>query len=210
MSVVVKLDALNALAAAIAAAVPALVGKITIQQEPPATIESFPNLSIILAGRPQFSPADRELQQDLGGGVVVWNVGAWEAPLQMRLVTTNKIDRAKLEQQIVDYALSREGAPGIVVVPVVSATSIHWTAAFELEDNGQWMDQRVIEREFETVLTFNAVIPALTVQSNVYQIDKLVLGLTSDFTTQFTPTTFAPPAVELVVINQDGTLSTAA
>jgi len=209
VTAVVKLDALNALAAAIAAAVPALVGKITIQQEPPATIEAFPSLAIIFPGRPQFAPADRALHQDLGGNVVVWNVGAFEGPLQMRLTTTNKLDRAQLEQQLVDYAMAREGAPGVIVVPVVSASVINWVAAFELEDSGTWMDQRAFEREYDSVLTFNAVIPALVTQSPVYQIDKLVLGLTSDFTTQFTPSTFAPPDVELVVINQDGTLSPA-
>ena len=203
---VVKLDALNALSAAIAAAVPALAGKIVVQQAVASKIESFPNLALVLAGRMEFEPADRLLQQDLGNNVVVWNMGAHSGPLQMRLVATSSLERATLEQALVDYAMARDNAPGVIVVPVTSAPSIAWTAAFELDDS-QWQDTRALEREYDAILTFNAVIPALVTESPVYDVTKLLLGLTSDMTTTFTPSTFLD--TELVQLNTDGTLSSA-
>lgn len=206
---IVKLDALNALAAAIATAVPALAGKVVVQQAVSSKIESWPNLSISLAGKMEFNPADRLLQQDLGNNVVVWNVGAHEGPLQMRLVATSSRERMDLEQQVIDFAMARDLGPGVIVVPVVSAAVINWTAAFEYEDS-QWQDVRAIEREYDAVLTFNAVIPALVTQSPVYDINKLFLGLTDDMTSTVTAQSFTTdPSIAVVSINQDGTLSPA-
>lgn len=205
-SPIVKLDALNNLAAVIAAAVPGLAGKITVHQAPSGTQLAHPNLALVLAGRMTFQPFERALQQDLGGNVVVWNVGAHEGNLQLRLVATTSLERMKYEQALIDLFMQRELAPGVVVVPVVSSGGISWTAAFEYDDS-QWMDTSAQEREYDSIINVNAVVPALVVASPVYTIEELILGLTHDMTTTFTPTTAVPPAVELVQINPDGTLS---
>jgi hypothetical protein len=205
-SPIVKLDALTNLKTVIEAAIPDLAGKVTVHQAPSGAKMTFPNLSLVLGGRMQFEPAERLLQQDLGGNVVVWNVGAHEGTLQLRLVATTSLERMKYEQALLDLFTARELAPGVVVVPVVSTGGITWTAAFELDDS-QWMDTGAQEREYDAIVNVNAVVPDLVVQTPVYTIDELILGLTHDMTTTFTPTTAVPPAVELVQINQDGTIS---
>ncbi len=203
---IVKLEALTALAAAIATAVPALAGKITIHQSVPSKIETFPNLAIVLSGRMVFDPHQRALHEDLGGNVVVWNVGAHEGPVQWRVTASTAIERSTLEAALIDFAMSRVGSPGIVVVPVTASALLSaWVAAFEYEDS-TWMDQRALEREYESVITLNAIIPALVTDS-AYEITTLLLGLTGDFDTTFTPDTFS--SIGLVQINDDGTITPA-
>lgn len=203
---IVKLDAITALVAAISAAVPALNGKITVHQAVPSKVESFPNLAIVLAGRFPFEPHQRALEVDLGGNVVVWNVGAHSGPVQWRVSATTSKERIALEAALIDFAMSRIGSPGIVVVPVVASAQLTWVAAFEYEDS-TWMDQRAQEREYEAVLTFTGVFPALVTESPVYDTTTLLLGLTQDFATAFTPSTF--PSVGLVRIHDDGTVTPA-
>lgn len=205
---IVKLEAITALQVAIAAAVPALAGAITVHQEVPATVEVFPSLAIVLPQRFQYEPAQRLMQADLGGNTVVWNVGAHEGVVQLRITASTSYERMQLEAQLTDWLLGAPLQPGVRALPVVSAPSIPWVAAFEYEDSS-YIDVRALEREYEAVITLNAVIPALTTETNVYTIDKLILGLTEDMSTAFTPSTAIRPAVELVQINQDGTITLA-
>ena len=202
---IVKLDALTNFAAAIATAIPALAGKITIQQAPSAQVKTFPNLALVVAGKMTFDPAQRLISQDLGGNVLVWNVGCHEGMLQLQLTCSTTLDRATIEQELIDLLLSRIGGPGVFVVPVVSSSVIDWVAAFEYED-ATWMDQRALEREYESVISVNFIVPALLIESPVYDINTLVLGFTEDFTTTPTADNFGPPLDELVSINQDGTI----
>jgi hypothetical protein len=209
---VVKIDALTNLAAALATAVPALVAKtpITIQQAPSAVMEAFPNCAIIIPGKLLFDPAQRLMQQDLGNNVVVFNVGAHEGPIQIRITTNTTLERAQLEQAVMDLFMGSAGTtaarPGVLPIEIVSTDLVDWVAAFEYEDS-MWNDTRAQEREYESVITVNAVIPALTVQSSVYDIDTLKLGFTEDFTTVSTPDNFGPPFAEVVQINQDGSIT---
>ena len=205
---VVKTQSLSGFAAALATAVPALAGKITIQQEVPATLETYPNLAIILPSRLPFEPLQQELVADLGGNVVLYNVGAFEGPLQLRLVATSRKERATLEDAIQNWMLSREGSPGVQVVRVIDVDNpaMTWVAAFEMDDE-MWDDSAAMTREYESIATLNVVLPALVTRSPVYDLNTLILGLTSDFSTVFTPSTFGPPGVELVSINQDGTIT---
>lgn len=204
---VAKIDGLQALANVIAGAVPALAGKITVQQAVDATNAAWPNLAII-APRLQFEPYQRAMRDDLGGGRVVFQYGYDEGPIQLRLETATVRERATLEDAIT--ALARQDHPGVIVVPLAGTTYGTWAAAFELEDV-QWRDERAQERIYESIITLNAEIPALAIISPVPQIDRLVLGITEDMVTAYDATTFAtkpPPAgVELALVNADGSIS---
>jgi hypothetical protein len=206
---VVKTQSIEAFAAAIATAIPALAGKITVHQEVPATIEKYPNLAIILSSAMAFEPAQQLMHADLGNNTVVYNVGAFEGPIQLRIVATSRKERYALGAAIENWMLSREGSPGVQVVKVIDVdnpSTLSWVAAFEM-DSELWDDSAAMTREYEAVATLNAVLPALVTRTPVYTIETLVLGVTSNFSTSFTPSTFGPPDVELVTINQDGTIS---
>lgn len=205
---VVKIDALTNLAAAIGAAIPALVAKIpiAIQQAPSAVMDQFPNAELILPGKLIYDPAQRLEQQDLGGGNVVWNVGAHEGPLQIRITCNTTIERATFEQQVIDLFNQIEGSPGILPISITSSDAIQWLAAFEYEDS-QWSDVNAQSREYEAIITCNAVIPALVTTPGTQVIDTLVLGFTNDTTDSITLSNFGPPLVELVQVNQDGSIT---
>lgn len=204
---VVKLLALTNLKNAIATAVPAF-RSITVQIEPSPVLETFPNLEIIIGNALEFEPDQRELQADLGGNAVVWNVGNWYGPIQLRICATSTFERWTLEQAVTNYLMSRPGSPGVVVVPVTESPQLSWAAAFEY-DSAQMFDQRAQERQYECAVLVNAMIPVLVTESPVYQIDHLFCGLTEDMVTHFTPSTAVPPAVEIVEIHVDGTITPA-
>lgn len=204
---IVKLTALTGLKSLIAAAMPGVFKTITIQIEPSPIVEQMPNLEIILPGRMMFEPDQRDLVADLGNNVVVFNVGQWVGPVQLRIVATSPLERWALEDTLTQFLMARPGSPGVVVVAVTESAQLSWAAAFEYEDS-QLFDQRAQERQYEVAITCNAEIPVLVTESPVYDIDALILGLTSDFATSFDATTFkTSPQIELVTINQDGSLS---
>lgn len=204
---VVKVDALAKLAAALAA-LPGFPSSVEVQQAPSAAIEAYPNVAIVVPSKLVYDPAQRILQQDLGGGNVVFNVGAHEGPIQIRIVADSTLQRSTLEQLAINLLLGREGSPGVLPLAITSTDLVEWVAAFEFEDSS-WSDVNALEREYEAIITCNAVIPALVVVSGVTDIDTLILGMTEDFATTFTPTSFSPPLVELVQINADGSISPA-
>lgn len=206
---IVRLRALEALGLVIAAAVPALAGKVRVGQAPSSVDQTYPTLTIIPANL-KFEPhgeAEHATIGDPAAGNVVFNVGVHEGPIQLRIVASTIGERYELEQRVLDVFLKQELRAGILIVPVTTTPDLStWIAAFEL-DSDQWIDTEAFDRKLESIIIANGVIPALVARTDVYEIDELVLGLTPDFDTAFTTSTMVPPGVELVQINDDGTIS---
>lgn len=206
---VVRIEALRAFAAMIETAIPDLAGKVKAGQVPSGVDQTYPSLTIV-PGPLSYEPA-QDLEHatigDPAAGNVVFNVGAHSGPFQLRLVATTIGERWTLEQKIVNLFMAQELRPGVIVVPVTSCPELgNWLAAFEYTSD-QWIDTEAFDRKLESLITVNGIIPALIARTGVYEIDDLVIGLTDDFDTTFTTDTMVPPGVELVLINQDGTLS---
>lgn len=205
---VVRIEALKALGAVIEAAVPALVGRVKIGQQPAGVEQIYPTLTLEL-GTLKYQPFDEYEHATIGDpsdGNVVFNVGEWGGPLLMRLVATTVGERYELEDKITNVFLAQELRRGVRVVQVTANPELsNWLAAFELEST-QWVDSEAFDRKLGSLLVMNAQLPALVTRAGVYEIDELVLGITSDFTTAFTTATMVPPGVELVQINEDGTI----
>jgi hypothetical protein len=206
---VVRIEALRALAAVIEAAVPALAGKVKTAQQPPGVEQTYPTLTIV-PGPLTYEPAQELVSATIGDpslGNVIFNVGAHSGPIQLRLVASTIGERWTLEQAIANVFLGQELRPGVLVVPVTTNADLgDWIAAFEYTSD-QWEDAAAFDRKLESLITVNGIIPALVARTPVYEIDTLVLGLTEDMTTTFTPTTMVPPSVEVVQINADGTIA---
>jgi hypothetical protein len=205
---VVRIEALRALKARIETAIPELAGKVKVSQAPAGEEQTYPTLTII-PGTWKFDPhgeAEFATIGDPADGNVVFNVGAHSAPVQLRIVATTIGERWTLEQKVVDLFLGQELRAGVVIVPVTSCPELStFIAAFEY-DSDQWVDVGAFDRKLESAIVVNGVMPALVARTEVYEIDELVLGLTYDFDTAFTTDTMVPPNVELVLINQDGTI----
>jgi hypothetical protein len=204
---VVRIEALRALAAQIEAVVPALAGKVKAGQASSSVEQTYPTLTLTY-GPLTYEPA-QELESatigDPSAGVVVFNVGAHSGPCQLSIVATTVGERMQLEQDVVNVFLAREGAPGVVVVPVTTTPELgDWIAAFELTDD-QWIDRDAFDRKLEALIQVNAVIPALVTRTDVYEIDELLLGLSTDFAAA--PTSMTAPSVEVVEIHDDGTIT---
>lgn len=205
---IVRLEALRSLAARIEAAVPALAGKVKCGQAPAGTEQTYPTLTII-PGTLKYEPHQEAEHATIGDpalGNVVYNVGAHHGPVQLRIVATTVGERMQLEQDVANFFLAQELRPGIVITEVTTCPELgNWVAAFEYESD-QWINVDAFDRKLESLILVNAVIPALVARTGVYEIDELVLGVTADFDTAFTTDTMVPPGVELVLINQDGTI----
>jgi hypothetical protein len=204
----IRIEAFRELAARIEAAVPDLAGKVTIGQAPSDTEPTYPTL-IIVPGLLKYEPA-QELEHatigDAADGVVVFNVGSHAGPVQLRILATTVEERYTLEQQVLDMFLAEELRPGVVIVSVTTCPELgDWLAAFAL-DTDQWIDSATVE-QLESSIMVNTTIPALVTRTAVYEASELVLGTTADFATAFDTDTMAAPAVEIVAIDEDGTIT---
>lgn len=209
---VVRIEALRALAALIGAAIPELDGHVCTGIAPSSEHEHVPNVSI-MPTRWTFDPDGIAEHASLPGNVLVWNVGEHSCTMVISIVASSPAQRWDLEAKILDLFLSSRHPltdfprPGVIVIPVTSCPELaQWLAAFELETD-EWFDGAALDRRYESRIVCNGVIPALTIQRPVYTINQLVLGVTQDMTTTLTPATTIPPVVDLVSINEDGTIT---
>lgn len=213
MPAVVYLDALAALEAVIVAAIPQLEGRVCAGPPPSSEHELIPNLSMEPT-RWEYEPEQREKKRSLPGNVVVWNVGRHSCAMVLSIIAGTSYERGLLEAQVRDLWLSAKHPisgmprPGVLCVPVTACPELgEWVAAFEWESD-EWRGDS-FDRRFESRCVINALVPALTIQQNVFTVQELRLGLTHDMTTTLTPSTAVPPTVEVVIINEDGTITPA-
>lgn len=202
---VVKLECFKQLQAAIAAAAPGL--ETVLVRRKNGVAECIPNL-IITPLRLRYVPDQEEERPNSNPSSIVIDVGNFEGLVQLRMTTTSLGDRYEHEQRIHDLFLSPEGHPGVLMTPVTTCPQYGaFMASWELDDE-EWSDAKASDGRYESVIVLNACIPALATRI-AHTIRELRLGVTSEMDAEFTPSTFAEPAVELVQINSDGTISAA-
>lgn len=209
---VVRIEALRALAALIELQIPELRGHVCTGAPPSSEFEHVPNLSI-QPTKWSYEPEQAEQSAELPGNVVVWNVGQHSCAMVLAILAASPAQRWDLEAKVLDLFLSSvhpltgHHRPGVIVIPVAELPELaDWFAAFELESD-EWNDTLALDRRYESRITVNGIIPALTTERAVYTIKQLILGVTEDMDTTFTPATAIPPAVDLVSINEDGSIS---
>jgi hypothetical protein len=208
--VIVRLDAMDALARMIACEIPILEGHICVGQAPSSEQQEYPHLSIDPAGRWLFDPQQQEQKATLPGGRTIYNVGDHEVSVQLKLQTTTPRQRAELEQRVIDLFLAQEDEsglprPGVIVVHVTACPELYrWTAAFELEGD-EWDDEKAFDAQLASIITVRASIPALVTRCGEYTIQTLRLGIINDLEATVSPA-MSPP-VEVVTINQDGSIT---
>ena len=206
---VIRLCALEALAEYLVELIPELEDRICIGVPPNSHEQTTPSLTINPM-RWGFEPGEiEELDLDTPG-VSVRRVGHHEATIQIRVLAATPGERDELTQQVVDAFLGFEDEdgwphPGTILARVSECGLVPWTACFDLERD-EWVNLRAFENQYEGLVEAGARIPALGTKEGVYTIDTLHLGITSDFTTTFSAATMIPPTVEVVTINEDGTI----
>lgn len=212
MSGVVRIEALRALQALIELRIPELAGHVCVGVAPSSEHEHVPNLSI-QPTKWTYEPDQAGEHTTLPGNVVVWDVGDHNCAMVLSIVAASPAKRWELEAKVLDLFLSSvhpltgHHRPGVIVLPVTACPQLgQWCAAFDLESD-EWTDGAAMDRRYESRIVCAASIPALTIEAPVYTINELILGITHDMDTTFTLATAIPPAVELVTINEDGTIT---
>lgn len=210
---VVRIEALAALAALIELRIPEVAGHVCVGIAPPSELEAYPNVSI-QPTKWMYEPEHAWLRHLLPGNRAVYNVGEHESACVVSVMATNSTQRAVIEAKIVDLFLGSKHpvhgfkVPGCIILPINSMPELGaWFTTFDLESD-EWTDTLAMDRRYESRIIATVTIPALTVDTPVYTISQLILGVTPDLTSAFTPATAIPPAVELVTINDDGTIET--
>lgn len=207
---VVRIEALRALAALIQLKIPELRDRVCVGVS--GEHEEMPNLSI----QPtvwNYEPEQQGEHATLPGNVVVWNNGQHTCACVLSIVAPTPGQRWTLEAKVLSlflesrHPLTDMPLAGVLVVPVTSCPQLsRWVASFDLESD-TWNDNNAQDKRLESRITVNAQIPALSVQTPVYTINSLILGVTEDMDSTFTPDTAIPPVVELVSINEDGSIT---
>lgn len=204
---VIRLDALDALAQAIACGVPALSGAICVGQADPSHELAFPSLAIKPI-RWTYSPHQAEEHFDPAPDRVVMDVGYWEGDVQLILGAKTAFRRYELEQQVIDLFLSKPLAPGVLDTPVLACRDKlgEYIASWELESDS-WEDNAAFDQEFFSTIIVTGVLPALVTRKGSYTIEQLQLGLTEELGLAADPATFNTlPEIEVVQVQSDGSI----
>lgn len=204
---VVRIEALRALAAWIELRIPELAGHVCPGQAPSGEMEHVPNLSI-QPGKWAWLSEQQTQHATLPGNRVVYHVGTHEAPCVLSIIAGSPAERWTIEDKVLDLFRGAENAegwptPGVLVFPVAAIPELsRWACSFDLESD-EWIPVGM-DRRCESRIATTATIPALTVDTPVYTIAQLRLALE-----QQASSTAPPSAVEVVTINDDGTISPA-
>jgi hypothetical protein len=226
---VVRICALEHLRDLLAAAIPELAGKITAGTAQDNVTQVLPCVGITWAGpiKYDWDPGQAEdvaqLPADVDHPVPrgVFYVGDHEGTVQIRVLAGTERKRDNLSQAIVDVFMAQTDEygyerAGIIAVDVTDCAAVPWLATFEL-DQDTWVEALGTERQHEGLIECTGSVPALVIRSGfgtgpsatagIYTMEDLRLGLINDLTASVDADTFGPPAVEVVRINQDGTIT---
>lgn len=211
---IVKLRAFRALAAAIAAGVPDLAGKITVVQAPAGKIQTYPTLVIHpVRSRLEFYQATEVFEPSADR--VVMNLGRHNVTVQLQIAAGTLGERFALEAALSGFFSGDEtddaGArPGVLLTDVLDMEQLGpWRAAWEIDEE-EWVEDKAGDGIYGSVTALTGLVPILVTRTGAYRIDQLVLGLTEDFGTSFDEATILDsPLVEAVEIDEDGAITPA-
>lgn len=201
---IVRIAALEALAALITSRIPGLTDRICVGTPPPGHMEHVPNLSIE-PSKWTYEPQQSDDGYELPNNRVVFNVGDHYCAAVISIVANSPTERARIEQLVLQLFTGskhpRTGMPmpGVLAFAITSCPLLgRFMVSFDLESD-EWVNTAALDRLYESRIVITAKIPALCVDAPVYSINELLLGVQQ--------LAAIPPAVELVSINEDGSIS---
>jgi hypothetical protein len=200
---ILRLKALTQLAECITNLVPSLKGKICAGPAEAPHRLAFPHLAINPV-RFQYFPDQAAEVKPLGATQVLLNVGRIEGTVQLRLGARTHVQRATLEEQILEVFLQRPGSPGVLVTKVPQCHDA--IVAWEL-DTHTWANEKAFDKKWYSIMTVAAQLPALVTRGSVHTLEEIRLTLTEDLST---PITQVPAdEQETVSVQPDGSITVA-
>ena len=204
---IIRLEALAALADAIACDVAGLAGAICVGQADPGHEIDFPSLALKPI-RWTYFPHQADEAFDPAPDRVVMNVGYWEGDVQLILGARTAYRRYELEQQIIDLFLSTPLQPGILNTPVLACRDKlgPFLASWQLEADS-WQNEAAFDQQFYSTIVVTGVLPALVTRKHSYTIEQLQLGLATESDVAADPATFnTQSSIEVVQVQADGSI----
>jgi len=204
---IIRLDALRGLELAITCAIPELIGRVCVGQADAGHHQKFPSLQID-PKRWNYFPDQAMETYEPAPNAVVMNVGRHQAEIEIVIGAATLFERYALEQKLLDLFLSTPMHPGVLFAQITACEALGpFVAAWEL-DSDEWHDEKSFSQEFYSHVTVLGTIPALVTRRGVYTINQLHTGLnlTPNPTDGILPS-FAPPGVEVVQVNSDGSIT---
>lgn len=215
----VRLSAFRALAEAIEEAVLPLKGRVQIAptdasptmpfSDPLVTCSGEEDVVLVIErGRWDYSPMQASEHSAPKPSQLVVNVGWHQGDILLRLSSADRDTRDEIEDAILEFFLGQELRPGVLVTPVTQVTRLgDFVASWEL-DQGTWRDEMVFTDARQSILSLTATIPALATRYGVASLESLKLALTHDFDATFDETVTTGENVEVVEIQDDGSIVT--
>jgi hypothetical protein len=202
---VVKLEALEALRGHIEKMIPELRNHVEVVQTPPDIELTYSSLAIV-APKFRYYPRQEMEHSHPTKTTLVADVGVWSGTVQLRLGCATPAERFELEDALEQLFLQREGAPGVLVLPVSTCPLLGEFYSSWVMDEGDWNDEMAFSSQHWGVLEIDASLPVLVTRAGVYDIDQLLLGLD---TTRVPPVSVADfdQRLPVVQVNEDGTFT---
>lgn len=169
--------------------------------------EVFPHVAIVTEGRRfRFDLSDDDVVASNGAaGTAVIDLGTWSGRIEIRAGHKTDPERNALEQLIQDafFVGELDGALVVTTAPLTlggAGSGYQAFASFDLEDVGD-DDSRAKERVRFGGITVSCSVPLLVRRTGLYDIDELMLTLTTDTSPGETAVT------ESHLITEDGELA---
>lgn len=162
-----------------------------------------------------YFPDQREVHGCPEPQVAIFKAGYHEGEIELRLAAPDPDERAEVEQKILEMFIGAEDPvtelprPGVLVTVVTDCPRLNqFVASWELDD-GDWREEAVFDRSRQSILSVNAMVPALAVRGSTPTIQSLRVAFTEDFDREFDTTVTSGEGVEVVQIDEDGNITAA-
>lgn len=147
--------ALDSLVAALERACPPLKGHISAEADRDEKM-AWPKLGIRLVRAPLVR-ANRGKLVNVSGGVV-WDVGHFEAIIQLRLGAPTHLQRLELGERLMGAFMQDAAASGVLVTTL---SEVHGaTCSWVLDEEG-WQDEMAVAQKWWSVVAVTGLIPCL-------------------------------------------------
>lgn len=177
MTTALRYDALAALADALQEGIPEL-RDVCAGIHGPSQKMDYPSVAIT-ATRFTYSP-DQETEREGGSYAVgIFQVGAWEGSIQLRVLAATSAQRYVIQDRISRLFLQREGSPGLLVTDVETDEFGEVRCCWEMEQE-EWQDEQAFDQIYGATTLVKALIPALFSREDSYLIQRIELGLVSE------------------------------
>jgi hypothetical protein len=209
-----KYEAAKALKTHLVTAAPSVSGRVHEERRSPNRQTQRPELVVEVGSfRPIFREPEEVYDPGAGQNYVLYDVGAFEGTITVRVAAKYAAKREAIEQEVLDAFFADVERPGVLLLEVSNLTiqgfSIPYTATIPyVLESEDWRNEMIFANERDALLDVNVRVPIL-VRQDAYRMETLAFALTKDTTTDPVTDQSGNLLVDVdreVQVNADGTV----